>query len=41
MNYIINLFKKLFEKKQQEEDKDLKSYLIGQHIKTTTMNKFK
>lgn len=40
MNYLINLFKKLFEKKQ-EEDKDLKSYLIGQHIKTTTMNKFK
>lgn len=39
MNYLINLFKKIFEKK--EEDKDLKSYLIGQHIKTTTMNKFK
>lgn len=39
MKYLINLIKNLFEKKQEE--KDLKSYLIRQHIKTTTMNKFK
>ncbi len=40
MKYLINLVKKLFDK-NKSEDKDLRSYLIGQHIKTTTMNKFK
>lgn len=40
MKQLLNLFKRLF-KKSEEEDKDLKAYLIRQHIKTTTMNKFK